>query len=125
MGVFSVIAELGDPSGAEYSTVELTVDCGSTYTSLPTQMLRDLGVQPVRRQRFMLADGKTIESDIGQTWMRLGGHTQMTVVAFAEEGTPPLLGAVTLEEFGLGVDPVARKLVPAVGFRLTRILIDG
>jgi len=36
-------------------------------------------------------------------------------VVFGEDGGPLLLGAVTLEEFGLGVDPVARKLVPVPG----------
>lgn len=48
----------------------------------------------------------------------------MTVVAFDEEDAEPLLGAVTLEEFGLGVDAVAHKLVPAIGYRLTRMRLD-
>ena len=33
-------------------------------------------------------------------------------VVFAEEGSEPLLGAVTLEMFLLGVDPVRQRLVP-------------
>lgn len=124
MGVFSVQAEVGDPSGQRYEPVELTVDSGSTYTTMPASVLRHFGVSPVRKQRLVLAGGRTVEGDVGQTWLRLEGQTQMTVVAFTEEGTPPLLGAVTLEEFGLGVDPVAGKLVPATGYRLTRIQID-
>jgi predicted aspartyl protease len=121
MGVFTVTAEIGDPAGQRYEPIELTVDTGSTYTTLPTRFLRGHGVVPTRKQRFVLADGRTVESDVGQTWLRLQGQTQMTIVAFTEENTPPLLGAVTLEEFGLGVDPVAGKLIPAVGYRLTRI----
>jgi hypothetical protein len=38
---------------------------------------------------------------------------ERTVVAFlADEGAPKLLGAQTLETFGLGVDPLGRRLVP-------------
>ncbi len=121
MGVFTVNVEIGDPTGSRFLAMEMTVDTGSSYTSLPATMLRELGVEPVRRQRFVLADGRVVDGDIGQTWLRLEGQSQMTVIAFAEEGTEPLLGAVTLEEFGLGIDTVAKKLVPAVGYRLTRI----
>jgi hypothetical protein len=38
---------------------------------------------------------------------------ERTVLAFlAGEQAPRLLGAQTLETFGLGVDPLARRLVP-------------
>lgn len=30
----------------------------------------------------------------------------------APDSSPGLLGAVTLEEFGLGVDPIEKRLVP-------------
>ena len=45
----------------------------------------------------------------------IDGRIEMTIVVFGEDGGPLLLGAVTLEEFGLGVDPVGRKLVPVPG----------
>ena len=38
------------------------------------------------------------------------------MVVFGDEDAEPLLGAVTLEEFGLGVDPVRRRLVPVDGY---------
>ncbi len=38
------------------------------------------------------------------------------MVVFGDAGTQFLLGAVSLEEFGLGIDPVARKLVPVPGY---------
>jgi predicted aspartyl protease len=67
-----------------------------------------------------MADGRRGESDVGQTWIRLDGNTQMTIVVFAEEGTQPLVGAVTLEEFGLGIDPMSQKLISVPGYRLQR-----
>ena len=124
MGVFSIKAELGDPSGQRYEPIELVVDTGSSYTTLPASKFRALGVESVGKQRFVLADGRMIDGDVGQTWLRLEGRTRMTVVAFGEEDAEQLLGAVTLEEFGLGIDTVAKKLVPAIGYRLTRISVD-
>ncbi len=116
--MFEVRVEIGDPERRRYQQVDAVVDTGSTYTTLPASTLRDLGVTPHARQRFVVADGRSMETDIGQTWIRIDGREQMTVVVFAEEETQPLLGAVTLEEFGLGVDPVAKRLIPVVGYRL-------
>ena len=50
--------------------------------------------------------------DIGWTMVRLEGNTIATQVNFAEEGEPPLLGMVTLEEALLAVDPVGQRLIP-------------
>jgi len=116
MGVFSVTIEVGDPQGEHFQNVQVLVDTGSSYTALPESMLRRFGVQPHARQRFVIADGSIIESQIGQTWVRIDGRTQMTVVVFAGETIQPLMGAVTLEEFGLGIDPMAQKLIPVPGY---------
>jgi clan AA aspartic protease len=122
VGVVSVRVEMGDPQSQRFQTFEALVDTGSSYTSLPASKLRELGVSPHARQRFAIADGRVIESDIGQTWIRIDGRSQMTIVVFADEDTQPLLGAVTLEEFGLGIDPMAQRLVPVVGYRLQKEL---
>jgi GTP-binding protein HflX len=67
---------------------------------------------------FALADGRRVEWEIGQTWVRLDDVAQMTLVVFGEEGQRPLLGAVTLEEFGLGVDPIGKRLIPVEGLMM-------
>ena len=121
MGVFSVSVGIGDPTGKRYRDIELVVDSGSSYTSLPASMLREVGVQPHKRQRFVMADGRRVESEIGRTWVRINGEQEMTIVVFAEEDTPPLLGAITLQEFGLGIDPVNHKLVSVEGYRLAKM----
>ena len=116
MGVFSVPVEVGDPQGVQFQTLEALVDTGSSYTALPQTVLQRLGVAPHARRPFLLADGRTVDRDIGRTWVRIDGRTEMTIVVFADEGTQPLLGAVTLEEFGLGVDPMRHRLVPMPGY---------
>ena len=118
MGTFRVNLAVGDPQGQHYTTVASLVDTGSTYTALPASLLRRLGV-PVRQRRpFELADGSRVERDMGQTWIQIDGKTAIVPVVFADEGTQPLLGAVTLEIFGLAVDPVRRRLVPVPGLMM-------
>jgi clan AA aspartic protease len=124
MGVFSVTAGIGDPAGNRFRDVEFTVDTGSSYTSLPASILLELGVRPHKKQRFVMADGRRVESDLGRTWIRINGEQEITIVIFAEERTEPLLGATTLQELGLAINPVDHKLVPVDGYRLTRIQAD-
>ena len=67
------------------------------------------------QRRFRFAQGEARTMDVGQTWVRVEGEEVVTLVLFNEEGTPPLLGALTLEAAFMAVDPVARKLVPVDG----------
>ncbi len=112
MGTFRVNLEIGDPQGQRYIVVDALVDTGATYTTLPASTLRQLGVTPHDRGTFELADGRQLERDLGQTWVRFNGRTAIVPVVFADDGTPPLLGAVTLEVLRLAVDPIRRRLVP-------------
>ena len=112
MGTFRVRIEIGDPQGQRFEYVEALVDTGATNTTLPASVLSGLGVQPYRKSVFELADGSQLELDVGRTWVRVNGQQEFTQVVFGGEGSKAILGAVTLEEMGLAVDPVKRRLVP-------------
>lgn len=112
MGTFRVQVEVGDPEGKRFQTVEALVDTGATNTTLPSPLLADLGVTPYTTTVFELADGRQLELGVGRTWVKVDGWQEFTQVVFAGEGTEPILGAVTLEEMGLAVDPVKRRLQP-------------
>jgi len=115
MGIFRVNIAVGDPLGQNFTPAEALVDTGSSYTALPASFLQRLGVSPHERRLFELADGSMVERDMGQTWVRIDGRTAIVPVVFGDEGVEALLGAVTLEIFGLAVDPVRRRLVPVPG----------
>ena len=119
MGTFQVEIEIGDPEGRRYETVEALVDSGATYTAMPASLLRRLGVAPFSKRAFVLADGTRIDRDFGQTWIRLNGEPDISPVIFGDEGTMPLLGALTLEIFSLGIDPVNRRLIPVDSLMLS------
>ena len=112
MGTFTVPFSVADRRRRRYQTVNALVDCGATYTILPAALLEGLGVVPHAVWRFVLADGSRVERGFGRTWMRLNGREDVSPVVFWDEGTEPVLGAVTLEVFSLGVDPVNGRLVP-------------
>lgn len=118
MGTFRVIIEIGDPEGHRYEAVEALVDTGATYTAVPASLLARLGVVPHTRDTFILADGRRVERDVGCTWIRVNGRTELTLVVFGETGTEPLLGAHTLEGLRLTADPVSRQLIPVPGLLL-------
>ena len=115
MGTFKVEMEIGDPDGTRFESVEALVDTGATYTTAPASLLRGLGIAPMSVGRFTLADGSQTERQIGQTWIRIGDESYIAPVVFADERSGPLLGAVTLEIFRLGVDPVGKRLIPVDG----------
>ena len=110
MGTLSITLQAGDPARQRFEPVETLVDTGASYTMLPGTLLRALGVPVTGQRPFVLANGERITRDVGQTWVRIDGREVMTIVVFGDDGGPSLLGAVTLEEFGLGVDPLGRKL---------------
>ncbi len=111
MGTFSVtISVAADDQNSE--ELEALVDTGATNTVIPADLLQRLGVQPHRTSVFQLADGREVEMEIGRAWVGVDGQREFTQAVFGPEGSEPILGAITLEEMNLSVDPVARKLVP-------------
>ncbi len=112
MGTFNVDIEIGDLAGAEFVAINALVDTGSAYSVAPESLLRRLGVTPESSRRFELGDNRVVEYFIGYARMRLSGDSAVVPVVFAPEEASPLIGATTLEIFGLAVDPVAQRLTP-------------
>ena len=111
MGVFQIELEVGDPQGERYETVNALVDSGATYTMLPQSLLRKLGVEPLESRTFRVADDRHTQRGFGQTWIKIDGRPIVCPVVFSEDNSMPLLGAVTLEIFALGIDPARGRLI--------------
>ena len=116
MGTFSAPISIGSPDRGRWTQIDALVDTGASIASAPASVLRGLGVEPLRKERFTFAQGETREMDVGQTWIRVGDREAVTLVLFNEEGTAPLLGALALEGVFMGVDPVGKRLVPVGGW---------
>jgi clan AA aspartic protease len=115
MSTFNVAIQLGDLSGEQFVQAEALVDTGSTYSMFPQRLLAQLGVEPTEWRRFQVAEDRIVERQVGDARIRLAGVEHITLVIFDPENTEPLIGAVTLETFGLAVDPVGQHLIPVPG----------
>ena len=98
--------------------VSAMVDTGATYTTLPLEVVEDLGCRRVGSRQVVLADGREEEWPMTYVWVTLDGRDGPTFCLIGPPGGPALLGAVTLEEFALGVDPIAKRLIPIRSYRL-------
>jgi clan AA aspartic protease len=85
------------------------VDSGAVYSVVDTDILEDLGIKGTRTRKFTLANGQTIEKSVGEVIFEYRGEKITSPVVFGNKGIF-LLGAVTLETFGLILDPINRKL---------------
>ena len=113
MGTFSWSLRISDMDGQHTREVEALVDTGAAYTTLPGNLLRELGVEPAGQRRFLLADGRRVYMDYGEARASINGESITTIVVFGQDDGPNLLGAYTLEGLGLAVDPVEQRLAPA------------
>ena len=110
MGTFRVDLLVGNLFTDAETSVEALVDTGATHSMIPGSVLQELGIDPVETRISRIADGSRIE--LQTAWARFSteGRNAVARVSFGPDGTF-LLGATTLEDMGLAVDPVDQRLI--------------
>jgi hypothetical protein len=73
-----------------------------------------LGVSATELRRSITVDGTVLEREGAEVLLTLEGRALHTICLFGREGDLEVLGAYTLEGFGLAVDAVQRRLIPAI-----------
>ena len=111
MGVTYVEGTVRGPSGVKES-LHLLVDRGARYTLLPMPVWQSLGLESKRELTFTLADGTTVQRRVSECHISLEHGDTHAPVIMGEPGDNALLGAVTLEELGLVLNPFNRTLHP-------------
>lgn len=111
MGVTYIDGTATGPTGQQ-ATLRFLVDSGATYTLLPEQAWKAIGLAPKRTVAFSLADGTLIERDVAECHLELPQGDGHTPVVLGRPGDEPLLGVVTLEILGLVLNPFNRTLQP-------------
>ena len=122
MGLFSVEIDIVSALGSEAERVTALVDTGASYLSLPGSLLRRLGYRPLRTQRVVFATGAVAVWALTEIKISLQGMEGTVVTFLADEAAPLVIGAQTLETFGLGVDPLGRRLVPVDAYLAAGVL---
>lgn len=105
---------LGSPNGAYEA--DFLVDTGATDSLAPAAELRKIGVQPVGKMVYELADGTTHEYPFGLVQIEFMGEVTAGRVIFGPDDVEPLLGVTALESVGITVDPANQSLkrLPAI-----------
>jgi predicted aspartyl protease len=81
---------------------------------LPREVADALGLEPIEMRPVRLADGREDRWPMAAILVRIDGREGHSFTWIGPSGSPALLGAVTLEEFALAVDPSARRLIPTI-----------
>ncbi len=118
MSAFTVHATLRNPDDRERAAavVDFLVDTGAIYTMLPAEVVTRLGLPTPEQRAVEFANGQRDVWPLGEVRVRLADTERTTVFLAGPAGCRPLLGAVTLEEFGVAVDPNHQRLVPISSF---------
>jgi len=113
MGTFAVkVTVLNSLDPSKSATVECLVDTGAAYSQLPSDMLDSLGITHFDERPCIFADGRRSMCRVGRAEFTYDSRQTPALVIFGEPDAPALLGAMTLEGLGLGVDPIGKRLIP-------------
>lgn len=110
MGITYIEGSVTGPTGSR--TLDFLVDSGATYSLLPLEVWRAIGVVPKRTVSFSLGDGSRIERQVSECHIALSVGDGHSPVILGEPGDEALLGVVTLENLGLVFNPFSRTLHP-------------
>jgi predicted aspartyl protease len=113
MGFTHVKVRVCNPADlAKSEVVELLVDSGAVFTSIPRSVLEKIGIKPVARRKLRVYGGGIVERDTGVSIIEYESVRAGAPVIFGGPEDTPILGATTLEALGYQVDPVTKKLKP-------------
>lgn len=111
MGMTYIEAEVMNSTLAQQK-VSFLVDSGAGYSLLPYEVWHALDLRPTRDVTVALADGTKLTRAVSECRFRVEGIEGSSPVILGEEGDEALLGAVTLENLGLVLNPYKRTLQP-------------
>ena len=114
MGMTEVDLTVKNPANSGKGvTKSFLVDSGASYTVIPSDLVKKLDLKPSFKRQFTLADGKKVSRSIGSALIKFGNEEIASPVVLGKKGDSALLGALTLEAFGLALDPFQRKIYKA------------
>ncbi len=127
MGMFKVRVKVANPAKPHlFFEEDFWVDSGAMYTFAPEDRLGAIGLQPTHSRDLIMADGRRDRRGLSEALFTLSelNETLTSQIIFGPRDSLYLLGAMTLEVFGVEVDPVAKKLKPILaiigGYRASK-----
>ena len=114
MGALRIPVKAAHPTEQDRSEkIELLVDTGATFTVLPPDLWRRMGLTADFTRQLRTADGRLLERAQGLAYLEIDGHAATVPVIEGSDGDIPVLGVTSLEILGLAFDPVKGELRPS------------
>ena len=119
MGLTYVSVSLKAAGHRKKYEADFLVDTGATDTLVPAAELRKIGIKPVGKMAYELADGSRAEYEFGLAEISFMGEVTAGRVIFGPDQVEPLLGVTALESVGIVIDPANRTLkrLPAISLK--------
>jgi predicted aspartyl protease len=113
MGLTHLEVKVGNPADERKAeSVRSLLDSGAVYSLVPGAVLGRLGIRRHSTREFVLANGDVITRHLATATFEYQGQRGDSLVIVGEPGDAALLGATTLEGFGLVLGPFRRELRP-------------
>ncbi|HEX6728995.1 MAG TPA: hypothetical protein VF074_03245 [Pyrinomonadaceae bacterium] len=109
-----VLKSVGNPNKSYEA--DFLIDTGAIDSMAPAARLRSIGVVPVGKRDYKLADGTTQSLEFGLAEISFMNEITAGRVIFGPDNVEPILGVTALESVGVTVDPANQKLrrLPAI-----------
>ena len=110
MGLTHVAVKSGRIGSKETYNADFLVDTGATDTMAPASDLKKIGIQPLGKDVYELANGEFVEYEYGNAELRFMNEIVPIRIVFGPDGSEPILGVIALEAAGFIVDPKNQML---------------
>jgi clan AA aspartic protease len=120
MGLIHILVKLKSLASTNGTyEAKFLVDTGATDSLVPASELARIGVKPVGKTSYELADGTVHEFRFGLVEIRFMNEVTAGRVIFGPDNSEPILGVTALESVGVTIDPGSRTLkrLPAISLK--------
>ena len=121
MGLTHVVVRLFNSDSQNAYEADFLVDTGAMYSMAPALELKKIGMQPVGKDTYELANGELVEYEHGNAELTFMGEVVPVRIIFGPDDIKPLLGVVALETAGYIVDPTSQTLRKLAVLPLKRV----
>ena len=105
MGLTHVEVKIGNFGSNNLYDKDFLVDTGAMDSMAPASELRRVGIKPVGKREYVLANGELQEYEYGNAELMFMNEFIVTSIIFGPESCEPILGVIALECAGYLVDP--------------------
>lgn len=110
MGLTHVPVTVSNIFTRDSFTASFLIDSGATDSMAPASQLRSIGIEPVTKRFYELANGQFEEFEIGEARLSFLDDSVLIRLLFGPDDAEPILGVIALEAAGLIIDPTNQTL---------------